>query len=76
MPYISCSHCHATSYVSLSYLQRSEPCPACDKRLSERATAVAPALAQTAPDRSGLGPGVADGSSAGTSMTGESTRRR
>jgi hypothetical protein len=55
MPYVTCSHCHVTSYVALSYLQRNEPCPACDTRLSGRAAAVAPALTVTAPDRTDAG---------------------
>lgn len=56
MPYVICSHCHVTSYVSLSYLRRNEPCPACDTALSEQATAVAPATALSAPDKRGTGP--------------------
>jgi hypothetical protein len=55
MPYVTCSDCHVTSYVALSYLEFNEPCPACDTPLSERATAVAPALTLTAPDRRGSG---------------------
>jgi len=55
MPYVTCSDCHVTSYVALSYLELNEPCPACDTPLSERATAVAPALTLTAPDRSASG---------------------
>jgi hypothetical protein len=55
MPYVVWSQCHVTSYVSLSYLQRSEPCPACDTPLGDRATTIAPALALTAPDRRGSG---------------------
>jgi hypothetical protein len=59
MPYVICSHCHVTSYVSLSYLQRSEPCPACDTPLGERATPVAPALALALTAADGRGSGRA-----------------